>query len=863
MRSLLLLLSLASLAPAASAQTDPAFWRDGFAVPGVYLAPTLDGGGSVLAFAGDGAGGLYAAGSFLNVDGVTVQNVARWSGAGWVSIGGMDGSIRALLRTSDGALVAAGNFTEVVQPGGGTVSAGGIARWDGGEWSGLGELVGDAGGDSATGLALAEADGVLYVGGQFSSVVSPNGSSVDAPGLARWTGSEWEAFGGPGAVRALEALPNGDLVVGNTTQAPFLDAEGQLVLDANAIARWNGSSWSPVAHGIDGSFGIVEAIEATGGTTFAVGGSFGFVRQEDGSMLRASNVVLWTGSEWEAIGGLTDGSGIGVRALAQTEIGLVAAGGFRRAVQPDGADVEARSVARWTGQGWEALPGAFGEGEALMAYGGGVAVGWYSGGIDVVRENAAVRANGLAAYGADGWRPLSARFDGAHGIGPVDVVEFDPCGDLVAGGSFRSAGAEEALGLAKWDGAAWSAPWGGVTSFGSAGSVLAVSFESECSATSSFYAGGTFDTVVGPGGATTDADGVAYWDGTAWSPLGRGVFGGVSAFAQTEEGVYVGGTFAEVFQPEGGRLRVGSIARWDGAGWEALGEGLRLGGGLGQPIVFALDTQDDGRVVVGGWFAAAANAGGGEVATNGLAVWSPEAGWEAFGSPSDEDGIFEKVTALVRTEAGFVVGGRFEGIREGDGNVIPARNVALWDGVQWSALGDGLPGFVTALEVDADGLLTAAAGDPYLWTGEAWVLVGGGVAGGGVSSLAAQGGLLYVAGGFDLAGGLPSPHLAAYDVALAVPTEPRPESLTPARLAVAPNPTRGHASVRFETPSAAPVRLAVYDAIGREVAVLHDGPLAEGTHALSFDVADLPAGVYIARLTSPTGAASRTFSVVR
>jgi hypothetical protein len=54
------------------------------------------------------------------------------------------------------------------------------------------------------------------------------------------------------------------------------------------------------------------------------------------------------------------------------------------------------------------------------------------------------------------------------------------------------------------------------------------------------------------------------------------------------------------------------------------------------------------------------------------------------------------------------------------------------------------------------------------------------------------------------------------------------------------------------------VRLAVYDVLGRAVAVLHEGPLAAGTARLA-----LPAGVYIMRATVSEGGAPggvRTFT---
>ncbi|MDX1420247.1 MAG: PQQ-dependent sugar dehydrogenase, partial [Rubricoccaceae bacterium] len=63
-----------------------------------------------------------------------------------------------------------------------------------------------------------------------------------------------------------------------------------------------------------------------------------------------------------------------------------------------------------------------------------------------------------------------------------------------------------------------------------------------------------------------------------------------------------------------------------------------------------------------------------------------------------------------------------------------------------------------------------------------------------------------------------------------------------------PNPFRGTATITFAVPAAADVRLAVYDVLGREVAVLADGRVEAGTHAVPFDAGDLPAGTYVWRL---------------
>jgi hypothetical protein len=44
------------------------------------------------------------------------------------------------------------------------------------------------------------------------------------------------------------------------------------------------------------------------------------------------------------------------------------------------------------------------------------------------------------------------------------------------------------------------------------------------------------------------------------------------------------------------------------------------------------------------------------------------------------------------------------------------------------------------------------------------------------------------------------------------------------------------------------VKLTVYDLLGREVAVLANGPMEPGSHTARFDGSLLPSGVYLCRL---------------
>lgn len=85
-----------------------------------------------------------------------------------------------------------------------------------------------------------------------------------------------------------------------------------------------------------------------------------------------------------------------------------------------------------------------------------------------------------------------------------------------------------------------------------------------------------------------------------------------------------------------------------------------------------------------------------------------------------------------------------------------------------------------------------------------------------------------------------------------------------ARIAGAfPNPTTGTARVRFELDRPGTARLALVDALGREVAVLADGAYGADAYDVTLDARGLAAGVYTLRLTTADAVATTRLSVVR
>ena len=63
-----------------------------------------------------------------------------------------------------------------------------------------------------------------------------------------------------------------------------------------------------------------------------------------------------------------------------------------------------------------------------------------------------------------------------------------------------------------------------------------------------------------------------------------------------------------------------------------------------------------------------------------------------------------------------------------------------------------------------------------------------------------------------------------------------------------PNPFNPSTTRAFDIPETSVVKLAIFDILGQQVALLVDKELAAGTFEVKWDASSLPSGVYIARL---------------
>ena len=78
-----------------------------------------------------------------------------------------------------------------------------------------------------------------------------------------------------------------------------------------------------------------------------------------------------------------------------------------------------------------------------------------------------------------------------------------------------------------------------------------------------------------------------------------------------------------------------------------------------------------------------------------------------------------------------------------------------------------------------------------------------------------------------------------------------------------PNPFNARTIIQYDLPKASRVRLAVYDVLGREVALLADGSRDAGHHQVSFDGTFLSSGMYLCRLRTDGFIMSRKLLLIR
>jgi hypothetical protein len=555
----------------------------------------------------------------------------------------------------------------------------------------------------------------LFVGGSFGSA-----GEVNAQHIARWNGTTWSAVGGGcnGDVLCLAVLNDGSgdaLYAGGS----FTTAGGVLV---NGVAKWNGSSWSPLGIGVaGGSPTDVRALcaydDGTGPAIYA-GGRF-----VTAGGITVNNIARWKNGAWSAVsGGVINpsfASNVDVDALAVYDDGsgssLFVGGYFGHA----GA-LTALGIARWNGAHWSALTvdtavtvhafAVWDDGTGPSLY-----VGMDSG------EGSGSSLQGIGRWNGN-WSALGDGMEidtGASGrVLSLTVHDDGTTTSLIAGGAFFFANTVPAHCLARFDGQHW-------TSLSSTISVYVRALASWNDGTgAAVFVGGDFTTADG-----TSAPHITRRDANGFNPVGSGngitgdgyPYGNVGCFTTFGSGsaarLIAGGAFANA-----GGVVANNIAAFDGATWTPLGAGT-----VGEIVALAVFDEGHGAgpvLFAGGHITVA-----GSVAANFIARWDGSA-WSTVGGGTN--GLVDSLAVFDDgSGTALYVAGQFSSAGSGAVN----GSVARWNGTSWSNVGtppSGVLGIVTFDDGTGPALYGYANIQPppgftskvYRWNGSSWSQVG-------------------------------------------------------------------------------------------------------------------------------------------
>ncbi len=685
-------LALLLACTAAHAQCPPEGWLPGEGYCGadgtVYAMTMWDPDGD-----GPQTPKVIVGGSFTSICNVAAMNIAMYDPGTdtWSAMGAGLGEAIVNIEVHDlavqpnGRLIAVGRFSSIDG-----MSAGSVARWTGSQWLPLGSGVHLNGGVASVNSVVALANGDVVVGGLFNTA-----GEVPAIGIARWDGDAWSALGSgisPGVggvsnpqIHDIAIMPNGDLVVGGT----FATAGG---VSASRIASWNGTEWSALGVGVNGS--TIDRLQVMPDGSMLVVGVF-----TSAGNIPALNVARWSQGAWSTWpGGLPPRYGNCLRLLPNGDLLSGGAGGLARwragtwleeerntgntyaVIDLPNGDLIAggsftsfegtgvNAIARRRGTQWTAMcNGINGSVNAMRVLPDGrvVAGGTFSR-ID------AHTANRLAVWDGTSWHPLDPALstDSMSDIGDIEAL---PNGDIVVVGSFSLTNGQFIHGMAKWDGQSWSSLAG---ASGHRLAALAVLTNGDLVATD-------VHSVDYP------AEGSVYnlgrWDGQTWHVI-PGSFGPATtpsyfAYARTlaalpNGGFVIGGNFTSV----NNLSQANGVAKWDGSSWSRLGNGLGITPYMpSETVVSALLGLRDGvRIVAGGLFRVPGYAQVGNVSMWNGYTWLP------MGT-----GLNGKVTDFCELSNGDI-------IATGDDLSIPGNStpigIARWNGSQWLPVDGGLRG---------------------------------------------------------------------------------------------------------------------------------------------------------------------------
>lgn len=381
--------------------------------------------------------------------------------------------------------------------------------------------------------------------------------------------------------------------------------------------------------------------------------------------------------------------------------------------------------------------------------------------------------------------------------------------ELIAGGSFTTAGGISANYIAKWNGSSWSPLGSGVNN-----SVYSLAVYNN-----ELIAGGYFSAAGGnPAGC------IAKWNGSSWTPLGTGMNSYVTALTSFNNELFAGGAFTIA-----GGVNTVAIAKWNGSSWQGFTSSMNH-------IVHAFTVNRD-TLFAGGQFSTPGN----RVARLNGNTWESTAG------------VSPTVFALASYNNNIIYGGLFIGAGPNLVNCIVG-----WSGNSWILFSTGMNQYITSLtkygsSLIAGGYFTTAGGTPAnriaKWGINNWVPLGNGL-NDAVFAMTEYNGELVAGGLFNYAGTGPANYIAKWNDNVGVSSTGVEVPGSFKLHQNYPNPFNPSTTIKFDLPVKELVNIKIFDVMGREVITLHEGLLSAGSYETSWDASKVTSGTYFFRIAA-------------
>ena len=282
-----------------------------------------------------------------------------------------------------------------------------------------------------------------------------------------------------------------------------------------------------------------------------------------------------------------------------------------------------------------------------------------------------ISGRGIVSWNGINWDTLALGLDNDPQQGNFSGYPLSMCrynNELYIGGSFSHAGTTNANSMAYWDGTTWYAMSSEPN--GTISSMLVYNNE--------LYVCGIFDSVNG-----IHVNSLAKWNGSVWSDVNsfpqfsNPLFSltQASTMALYQGNLYVGGNFQD-------SIGYKRIVYWNGTQWHNLPNGGILGGNAG---VNSMVVYNNELYVAGLFFTSDGNAGNSIQKWDGT-NWSDVGGGMGGTSYPQIDHLKVIHNKLYAVGVFFTAGG------------VLADRIASWDGTNWCGFGDTFDNTITAIE---------------------------------------------------------------------------------------------------------------------------------------------------------------------